>query len=170
MAGLLTPQECLAEITAATAASKISFDPGSATISADALDVVDQIADILKRCTELQLQIAGYTDSQGRDETNLALSQERASAVLDALRGRRVPVAGFEAVGFGEAEPVADNDTAEGREANRRIAFTLIGVPAVAPAPVEGAAAVAAEPAGPVPEAAEELSLPAPSRPEGLGQ
>jgi len=57
---------------------------------------------------------------------NQQLSQERASAVLSALRLRRVPVASFEAVGFGEADPIATNDTAEGREANRRIEFSLI--------------------------------------------
>ena len=56
---------------------------------------------------------------------NLALSQTRAEAVLAALRIRRVPVATFTATGFGEADPIADNDTAEGREANRRIAFSL---------------------------------------------
>ncbi len=68
----------------------------------------------------------GFTDSQGRDEMNLSLSQDRAESVLDALRMRRVPVAAFEAVGYGEANPIADNETEEGREANRRIEFSLI--------------------------------------------
>ncbi|NCO86667.1 MAG: OmpA family protein [Rhodobacterales bacterium] len=126
VAGLPTAEECVAEILAVTEARKITFDPGSATITAVAQPVIDDIADILRRCAELRLQIAGYTDSQGRDEMNLALSQQRADAVLDALRARRVPVASFSAIGYGEADPIADNETEGGREANRRIAFSLI--------------------------------------------
>ena len=57
---------------------------------------------------------------------NLNLSQERAESVLTALRSRRVPVGTFTAIGFGEADPIADNDSEEGREANRRIEFSLI--------------------------------------------
>ena len=65
------------------------------------------IAEILRSCPDLRLRIAGYTDSQGREESNLRLSQERAEAVLGALRAERVPVAGFEAQGYGEASPIA---------------------------------------------------------------
>lgn len=137
-AALPTPEECVARVTAATDARKITFDPGSATLSAQGLAVLDEVAGILRDCADLRLRIAGYTDSQGRDETNLALSQARAEAVLDALRARRVPVAGFEAVGYGEADPIADNATDAGREANRRIEMTALGAaPAAAEAPAE---------------------------------
>ena len=132
IAALPTPEECVAQIGIVTEARKILFDPSSATITADTQPVVDDIAEILKKCPELKMQIAGYTDSQGREVMNQQLSQERASAVLSALRLRRVPVASFEATGFGEADPIATNDTAEGREANRRIEFTLI-LPEVTP-------------------------------------
>jgi OOP family OmpA-OmpF porin len=127
LAALPTPEECLAKITSVTDAAKITFDPGSATISADGEPVIEAIAEILRSCPDLRLRIAGYTDSQGREETNLRLSQDRADAVLSALRGERVPVMGFEAQGFGEADPIASNDTETGREANRRIEFTLLG-------------------------------------------
>ena len=113
-------------------ARKILFDPGSASITADTQPVVDDIAEILKKCPDLRIRIAGYTDSQGREEMNQQLSQQRASAVLDALRVRRVPVSSFEATGFGEADPIATNDTEAGREANRRIEFSLI-VPELRP-------------------------------------
>lgn len=126
IAGLPTPQECVAQITAVAELRKITFDPGSAVLAAETQGVVDDIADILKKCANLRIQIAGYTDSQGREEMNQQLSQQRAQSVLDALRVRRVPVGAFEAVGFGEADPIADNDTEEGREANRRIEFSLI--------------------------------------------
>lgn len=126
IAGLPTPEECVAKITEVTAVRKITFDPGASSITSDTTAVVDEIADILKRCPDLRIEIAGYTDSQGREEMNAQLSQERAGAVLDALRARRVPVSSFEAKGYGEADPIADNDTADGREANRRIEFRLI--------------------------------------------
>lgn len=126
IAGLPTPEECVAKITEATDLRKITFDPGATTITSEATSVIDDIADILKKCPDLRVEIAGYTDSQGREAMNESLSQERASAVLDALRARRVPVANFEAKGYGEADPIADNETADGREANRRIEFRLI--------------------------------------------
>ncbi|MEY1557498.1 OmpA family protein [Yoonia sp. R2331] len=126
IAALPTPEECVARIGVVTEARKILFDPGSASITADTQPVVDDIAEILQKCPDLKIQIAGYTDSQGREEMNQQLSQQRAESVLAALRVRRVPVASFEAVGFGEADPIADNETEAGREANRRIEFSLI--------------------------------------------
>jgi len=126
IAGLPTPQECVGMIRTVTEGRKITFDPGSATLSTSAVPIVDDIAEILRRCAELRLEIGGYTDSQGRDEMNLSLSQNRAEAVLDALRARRVPVGSFIAIGYGETGPIADNETEAGREANRRIAFSLI--------------------------------------------
>ncbi|MEJ6396857.1 OmpA family protein [Yoonia sp. 208BN28-4] len=126
VAGLPTPEECVAQISTVTESRKITFDPGSTTLTAETQPIIDDIAEILKLCANLRIQIAGYTDSQGREEMNQQLSRDRAQAVLDALRVRRVPVGTFEAVGFGEADPIADNETADGREANRRIEFSLI--------------------------------------------
>ncbi len=126
IAALPTPEECVAQIGVVTEQRKILFDPGSASITSETQPVVDDIAEILQKCPDLRIRIAGYTDSQGREEMNQQLSQQRAEAVLAALRVRRVPVASFEAVGFGEADPIADNETEAGREANRRIEFSLI--------------------------------------------
>jgi OOP family OmpA-OmpF porin len=133
LAGMPTPEECVAAIRGVTEGRKITFEPGSATLNADAMPIIDDIAEVLRLCGDLRLRIAGFTDSQGREETNLRLSQQRAEAVLEALRMRRVPVGKFEAVGFGAENPIADNGTEAGREANRRIEFSLIG--AVEPAP-----------------------------------
>ncbi|HBS49400.1 MAG TPA: hypothetical protein DEA05_04575 [Rhodobacteraceae bacterium] len=120
------PAACEAQIVAVQAESKINFEPGSATITADALDTLNAIADILRDCGPLELEIQGHTDSQGREAMNQQLSQDRAQSVLDALRARRVLTATYEAVGYGESRPIADNDTEEGREANRRIEFKVI--------------------------------------------
>lgn len=126
-AGLPSPQECLEQIASVTGTRKITFDPGSANISGESRAVVDEIADLLRNCPEgLALEIAGYTDSQGRESMNQQLSQERAEAVLRALAQRRIPIANFDAVGYGEENPIADNDTEAGREANRRIEFSLV--------------------------------------------
>jgi OOP family OmpA-OmpF porin len=126
IAGIPTPAECEAEITSILQAGKISFEPGSATIDAATLGTMDKIAELLKTCGELRLEIQGHTDSQGREEMNLALSQSRAQSVLNELRARRVPTSSFTAQGYGEARPIQDNDTEDGREANRRIEFRLI--------------------------------------------
>lgn len=121
-----SPAECLGEINQVMSGRKISFNPGSAEIAADTRDVVEDLAEILRRCPSLPLEIAGYTDSQGRQTTNETLSKARAEAVMMAFLGNGVDTSGMIAVGYGPANPVADNSTAEGREANRRIEFTLI--------------------------------------------
>ncbi len=126
IAGLPTPEECVAQIIAMTEGRKITFDPGSTILSASAQPIIDDIAEIFRRCPDLEIEIAGFTDSQGREVMNRELSQSRANAVLDALRQRRIPVGTLRAVGYGEEEPIADNGTEEGREANRRIEFRLI--------------------------------------------
>jgi len=126
IAGLPTPEECEAEIRAILKIGKITFEPGSATIDAAALGTMDDIAEVLKRCGDLPLEIQGYTDSQGRESMNLALSQSRAESVLNELRARRVLTSSFLAKGYGEENPIADNKSEEGREENRRIEFRLV--------------------------------------------
>lgn len=126
IAALPTEEECLAQIMSVTEARKITFEPSSANIAGAGAAILDDIAEILQKCPDKRIEIAGYTDSQGSEGGNQRLSQQRANAVLDGLRVRRVPVANFRAVGYGEADPIADNETAPGREANRRIEFSLI--------------------------------------------
>ncbi len=126
IAGLPTPEECAAKISAILKERKINFEPGSATFDASGASIMDDIAEILGKCGEIEIEISGHTDSQGREEMNQQLSQDRARAVLDALRARRIPTGNLSAVGLGESQPIADNDTEEGREANRRIEFRLI--------------------------------------------
>lgn len=126
VAGIPTPDECEALIAEIQIDRKISFEPGSSTIDANGAAIMDDIAEILKKCGNLRMEIGGYTDSQGREVMNQQLSQSRARAVLDELRARRVLTSSISAKGYGESDPIADNDTEEGREANRRIEFRLI--------------------------------------------
>lgn len=151
LAALPTPEECAADVNAVIARTKITFTPASAEIASTARPVLDELAQILVTCPAMPLEIGGHTDSQGSEGGNRALSQARAEAVLLALQGRRVDVSGMTAVGFGEAQPIADNATEEGREANRRIEFVLKGTPGGAQtaggAVAEAPAPAAAEPA-----------------------
>lgn len=124
-----SPDECVSEINAILSDAKIAFAPGSANIEASAAETVDRIAEVMRECAEIRMEIAGYTDSQGREEMNQALSQNRAQAVLNALLARRILTTNLTAKGYGEADPIADNGTEEGREANRRIEFRLLDLP-----------------------------------------
>lgn len=121
-----SPIECLADIRAAAAEVQIKFEPSSATITQEAQPTMDRLAEILLKCGPLRLEIQGHTDSQGRESMNLTLSQSRAEAVIEELMNRRILVSSIVAKGYGEAQPIADNETEEGREANRRIEFHLI--------------------------------------------
>lgn len=133
VAGLPTPEECIAQVAEVQSNRKIRFEPGSGTLDASAESILDDIAEILKACgDELRLEISGHTDSQGREIMNQQLSQERAQSVVNALRDRRVLTSSYVVKGYGEETPIADNGTEEGREANRRIEFQLI-VPETTP-------------------------------------
>ena len=157
LAALPTPEVCVQRVDAVMATQKITFDPGSAAIAGGSAVVLDAIATALKDCNGLRMEIGGHTDAQGSEGGNKALSQSRAEAVMVALQARDVDVSAMRAVGYGESRPIEDNATEAGREANRRIEFTLIGgsVPssgrtegsaAAAPAAGATAAAAAAEP------------------------
>ncbi|MCJ8138806.1 OmpA family protein [Falsirhodobacter halotolerans] len=170
-AALPLPEVCLDRIASAMARQKISFAPGSAEIEGAAYPTLDALTQTLLDCSNLSFEVRGYTDSQGSDAGNQALSQARAEAVMVALQGRRVPAERLTAVGYGEADPIADNATEDGREANRRIEFHLTDVapdPNAAPLPPEpmpqeprGAAAAVAGVTGLVLPEEELLSIPA---------
>jgi len=138
VASLPTPEECEARIAEVQKEHKITFEPGSANIDANASDIMDRIADILRECGDITLEIGGHTDSQGREVMNQQLSLSRAETVLNELRMRRVLTSAITAVGYGESRPIADNDTEEGREANRRIEFKVIVPEEVAEDATEG--------------------------------
>lgn len=121
-----SPEECEAQLAKIQRGGKITFEPGSATIAGASRQTMSAIVKVLDRCGEMPLEIQGHTDSQGREEMNLRLSQERADAVLAELRARRILTGSFKAVGYGASRPIADNGTEEGREENRRIEFQLI--------------------------------------------
>jgi len=122
-----TAQQCADRINGILKKDQIVFGPSSAKIDSKSMAIMEKIADAMTDCTDVRMEIAGYTDSQGRESMNLTLSQSRAEAVLDTLLGLDVLTNRLTAKGYGEADPIADNKTEEGRKANRRIEFHLIG-------------------------------------------
>ena len=127
-----TPARCERWIQEILDGEQITFDPGSASIVTGAARLLDKIAETLRECGRMEMEIAGHTDSQGGLEGNMRLSQRRAEAVKAALLGRGAPVGDFVVMGYGPEFPIADNSTADGREANRRIEFRLVGASAEA--------------------------------------
>ncbi|MCO4748196.1 MAG: OmpA family protein [Proteobacteria bacterium] len=106
---------------------KIYFDSGRATIKSRSNDLLDEIAEIFINNKQIsKVEIAGHTDSQGGDDSNLALSQARAEAVLAYLTEKGVEAGRLTAKGYGETKPIADNKRSSGRAQNRRVEFTIL--------------------------------------------
>lgn len=104
---------------------KIRFESGRADISADSAGLLDRLVEIAARCPAAGIEIAGHTDADGDDASNKALSEKRAQAVADYLVKAGLPADRFTAVGYGSSQPVASNDTDEGKAENRRIEFVV---------------------------------------------
>jgi len=103
----------------------INFDTNKATIKPEFEGVLDAAVDALKENPGVRVQVAGYTDSTGADAYNQGLSERRANAVLGYLSSHGVDSSRLTAVGFGQANPVADNKTADGRAQNRRVELNI---------------------------------------------
>ena len=109
------------------AASPIQFAPLSADIAPGSDQTLIEVANLVTQLPTVPFEVVGHTDSVGDDQENLLLSQDRAQAVVDRLVELGVPAERMTSRGEGETKPIADNDTDEGKAANRRIEFVLIG-------------------------------------------
>jgi outer membrane protein OmpA-like peptidoglycan-associated protein len=107
--------------------SDVLFDTGSSTLKPGAREKLAKISGILLAHPGLTLQIEGHTDSVGSDEFNQMLSERRADTVRDFLAEQGVPASSISARGFGKTQPVATNDTPEGRQRNRRVELVVNG-------------------------------------------
>lgn len=103
----------------------ITFASGKSTIMPVSKTILDKVIESLKANPEVNILIVGHTDSQGNDDYNQKLSQNRAQAVKTWLVENNISSTRVKVVGKGESEPVATNDTADGRAKNRRIEFEV---------------------------------------------
>ena len=88
--------------------------------------ILNQVADSLAAAPQMRVEIGGHTDAQGSDAANQKLSERRAQAAKDYLIARGIDAARLSSKGYGESQPVDSNETAEGRELNRRVEMKVL--------------------------------------------
>lgn len=108
----------------ADAIANLEFDLGKATIRSKSYTTLNKVAALLMD-KNFSLKLAGHTDNTGSDQLNMRLSKDRAESVKAYLVSQGANASRIEAIGFGEGQPIATNDTLEGRQQNRRVEFTL---------------------------------------------
>jgi OmpA-OmpF porin, OOP family len=123
-----TEEECLNRFEVLSRTGAIYFRAGSARLDPASKPVLDEVVGVVGKCPKLRVQVSGYTDSDGSDQENLRLSERRAGAVADFIRSAGIGPAQVSSSGYGEANPVAANDTAEHKALNRRIEFSATAV------------------------------------------
>ena len=109
-----------------TAFDNLEFETGKDIIKEVSFPSLSELAEVLKKKTEWNLQISGHTDNVGDDQKNLILSKKRAEAVKNFLSSQGIDASRFFVLYFGETMPIATNDTPEGRQKNRRVEMKII--------------------------------------------
>lgn len=104
---------------------KVLFGYDKADLGAGAATNLSKLVEILNRYPDTNIEIIGHTDSKGSDEYNQSLSERRANAVVSYLRGNSINSSRLSAIGKGETDPIASNDTDDGRAQNRRVEFVI---------------------------------------------
>ena len=105
----------------------LRFEKGSARIENSSLGSLDGLLRLLQQNLGVVVQVNGYTDNVGSEDTNQRLSQRRADAVADYLIKQGIDAFRITTLGYGERRPVAGNGTEQGRLKNRRVAVLLLG-------------------------------------------
>ena len=108
----------------------VTFATDSSDLSPAFFDVLNSVGKVLGEFDQTVVEVAGHTDSTGSDQYNQSLSERRANSVASYLQAQGVIQQRLITVGMGEAYPVADNGTTQGRQANRRVEITMVPVTA----------------------------------------
>lgn len=108
------------------AVKNIQFNSGSDVLKTSSYASLDQVAALMLENTTFGLKLSGHTDNTGNDDLNLDLSKRRAAAVKQYLVNKGVEEGRLSADGYGETQPIADNNTREGRAANRRVELEIV--------------------------------------------
>jgi len=106
----------------------VTFATNSSDLSPAFFDVLNSVSKVLAEFDKTVIEVAGHTDSTGSDSYNQALSERRASSVAQYLQSQDIAAQRMIVIGLGETMPVADNSTADGRQANRRVEITMVPV------------------------------------------
>ena len=106
--------------------SNITFEVDKSDVKPSFAEVLGSVALVLKEYKSTMIEVAGHTDSTGSNSYNQMLSQQRAQAVSNVLMNNGVQPVRIDTVGYGETRPIASNNTAEGRQQNRRVELTLL--------------------------------------------
>ncbi len=106
----------------------VTFATDSSDLSPAFFDVLNSVGKVLGEFDQTVVEVAGHTDSTGSDSYNQSLSERRAASVATYLQGQQVMSQRLITVGMGEARPVADNTSTDGRQANRRVEITMVPV------------------------------------------
>ena len=105
--------------------ARIRFESGKADIVADSAGLLDRLIETALRCPNANIEVAGHTDTDGEEPANQSLSEKRAQAVTDYLVKAGLPANRFTPVGYGSTQPIAGNDSDQGKAQNRRIDFVV---------------------------------------------
>ena len=124
--GNFDAEACLGRFEILSRAGNINFRSASAVLDASSNALLDNLYDIVSRCPGMVLEVAGHTDSDGTDATNLDLSERRAGSVIAYLTDKGIAADRLVAHGYGEAQPLLPNDSADNMRRNRRIQFTVL--------------------------------------------
>ncbi|MEO0990067.1 MAG: OmpA family protein [Pseudomonadota bacterium] len=119
-------EACVGRFEILSRTGNIYFNSGSARLDSNSEPLLNTLLDIVNRCPDLTIEVQGHTDSVGSDAVNQQLSQARAQSVARWLSAQGASSDQVIYKGYGEAQPVATNDTAEGRSRNRRIEFAVL--------------------------------------------
>lgn len=123
---VLLPVDCQQQLDSLAGSNTVLFQTGDAGIESHSFGFLDRIAATVQQCGDVRMEISGHTDSDGSEADNLVLSERRADAVADYLTAAGVDAKRLVAVGHGESRPVRENETVQGKAANRRIEFQVM--------------------------------------------
>jgi outer membrane protein OmpA-like peptidoglycan-associated protein len=107
--------------------NNVFFDTDRSTLKKESEVELEKLCELMKSNPKIRVEIAGHTDNQGSKEHNLTLSRNRAKAVYDYLVAHGIKADRMRYKGYGFDQPVASNDTPEGRALNRRTEFKIVG-------------------------------------------
>ena len=108
------------------AVQNVLFETGTDNFINESYTALDQVLLIMLDHPYYKLRISGHTDNVGRDKSNQVLSEKRAKACVEYLESKGITKDRLSYIGYGEEQPVAENDTSEGRKLNRRVEFEIL--------------------------------------------